>query len=243
MTRPWSIWIGYEPRQAEAFAVLRESIQRYSRHIPVRGLVLSRLMNEGLYTRPTHRRLGRLFDERSVSDSYDGAMSTEFAISRFLVPHLAQDGLALFMDCDMLCRVNITEAFKLAAADPDKAVHCVKHDFRPMTGVKMDGQAQTQYERKNWSSFMIFDCNHPANNALTLPLVNEAPGRDLHAFKWLADCDIGELPVEWNYLVAHTNPLINPKVVHWTDGGPWLEAFRNAPYADEWYEERDRWAA
>lgn len=243
MTRPWSIWIGYEPRQAEAFAVLRESILRYSRHTPVRGLVLSRLMNEGIYTRPTKRRLGRLFDELSQTDTYDGAMSTEFAISRFLVPHLAQDGLALFMDCDMLCRVNVTDALKIAGQSPDKAVHCVKHEYKPASDVKMDNQEQTQYARKNWSSFMIFDCNHQANNALTLDLINTAPGRDLHAFRWLADQDIGELPPEWNYLVGHSDQTMIPKVVHWTEGGPWLEAFRNAPYADEWYWERDRWAA
>lgn len=89
-------------------------------------------------------------------------MSTEFAISRFLTPHLAGRGLALFMDCDMLVRSNLTSLF-LDLETGDKAVYCVKHQYNPTGNEKMDGQLQTRYVRKNWSSFMIFDCNHPAN--------------------------------------------------------------------------------
>jgi hypothetical protein len=75
----------------------------------------------------------------------------------------------------------------------------------------MDGQAQTRYARKNWSSFVIFNCDHVANKALTLDVVNNAPGRDLHRFFWLADCDIGELSPEWNYLVGHTQAPVDPQ--------------------------------
>jgi hypothetical protein len=32
---------------------------------------------------------------------------------------------------------------------------------------------------------MVFNCDHPANRALTLDLINTVPGRDLHRFCWL----------------------------------------------------------
>lgn len=245
--RPCSIWVGFDPREASAFAVARESIKRHlNAPIPVRGLVLNYLQENGLYTRPTERRLGRIYDVLSKRefDNYDGACSTEFALSRFLVPQLAGHGLALFMDCDMLVRTNLMDVFRYCEdyKNRGKAVYCVKHNHNPENVVKMDGQAQTRYERKNWSSFMVFDVDHPANRALTLDYVNTAPGRDLHAFRWLEDDDIGELPPEWNHLVGHTE-VADPKVVHFTDGGPWFEGFKNVPYAEEWTWALERWAA
>ena len=120
---------------------------------------------------------------------------------------------------------------------------CVKHDHRPSFNVKMDGQEQTSYPRKNWSSVMAFNVDHPANDALTADLVNALPGRDLHRFCWLADDEIGALPPEWNHLVGHSDDVRDPKIVHFTDGGPWFEAFRNVPYADEWFAVLDRMVA
>ena len=231
-----SIYIGYDPREAEAFAACRESIRRrMNLPIPIRGVVLDQLVADGLYTREVQRRDNQLWDPISGAP-----MATEFAISRFLVPHLAQGGQALFMDCDMLVRTNLARVFDLC--DASKAVWCVKHDHQPANALKMDGQVQTRYARKNWSSFMVFT-DHPANKKLTLDLVNSVPGRDLHRFCWLEDDQIGELSPEWNFLVGLTSPSIIPKVVHFTDGGPWMAGFEDVPFADEWFRERNRWAA
>jgi lipopolysaccharide biosynthesis glycosyltransferase len=233
----WSIWIGFDPREAGAFAVCRESIKRrLTLPIPVHGVVLSDLRAKGWYTRPTEKRLGRLYDVIS-----DAPMSTEFAISRFLVPKLAGSGLALFMDCDMLVRENLGRVFELPQVH-SHAVSCVKHVHEPKRDTKMDDQEQTRYARKNWSSFMVFNCDHPANNSLTLDLVNNAPGRDLHRFCWLADRDIGELDPTWNCLLGHTQIGCEPNVVHFTDGGPWFTGFEDVLYADEWRHEMLRWA-
>lgn len=232
-----SIWIGYDPREAEAYSVARESVRRrLTQRIPLRGVVLDMLRVRGYYTRETEFRNGRLWDVIS-----EAPMSTEFAISRFLVPTLAHEGWALFMDCDMLARDNLVRVFE--GLDPAKAVYCVKHDYQPKNTEKMDGQAQLRYARKNWSSFMIFNCDHPANKALTPAMVNALPGRDLHRFCWLEDDQIGELSPEWNFLVGHTDPSINPKVVHFTEGGPWMRGYESVPYAHEWLSERERWAA
>jgi len=231
-----SIFIGFDPRETAAYAVARESIRRHiTQPIPVHGLVLDQLREQGLYWRPTERRLGRLYDVISEHE-----MATEFAISRFLVPHLAQFGWALFMDCDMLLRSNIARVFE--GLDKSKAVYCVKHDHRPYLQSKMDGQLQSIYPRKNWSSFMIFNCDHGANKKLTPELVNTLPGRDLHRFCWLEDSEIGELSVEWNWLVG-SDAECEPKNVHFTEGAPCFEAFRNVPYAEEWRATLSRWAA
>jgi lipopolysaccharide biosynthesis glycosyltransferase len=174
-------------------------------------------------------------------------MATEFAIARFLVPELVRrqngdvHGWALFMDCDVLVRANLYEL--KALLDDSKAVMCVKHDHRPSFNVKMDGQEQTSYPRKNWSSVMAINVDHPANDVLDVELVNARPGRDLHRFCWLEDEHIGGLPPTWNYLVGHTEAVRDPKIVHFTDGGPWFEGFRNVPYADEWFAVLDRMVA
>ena len=235
-----SIWIGFDPREAQAFAVARESLSYFMPHqIPVRGLVLDTLRKKGLYTRPTETRLGRLYDVISEHE-----MATEFAISRFLVPHMAQRGWALFTDCDVMARKNLGDLLSARGlCKSEFAVMCVKHNHRPNSTTKMDDQVQSAYARKNWSSVMVFNCDHPSNRKLTPELVNSVPGRDLHRFCWLDDHEIGELGPEWNFLVGHSDPAIDPKIVHYTDGGPWFEGFRNAPYADEWRNWLERWAA
>ncbi|RWB85926.1 MAG: hypothetical protein EOQ52_20465 [Mesorhizobium sp.] len=236
-SRKQSIWIGFDRREAEAYAVCRHSINRHLiAPIPANGLVLDDLRRKGLYWRPTGRRDGRLWDEISQAP-----MATEFACSRFLVPLLAKSGWALFMDCDMLVRCDLQKLFALA--DPTKAVMVVKHDHQPRERVKMDGQAQTRYARKNWSSVILWNVDHPAHAALTLDLVNTLPGRDLHRFCWLDDAEIGELEPKWNFLVGHSDPEINPSIVHFTDGIPTMPGYEDCAYADEWRAELERWAA
>lgn len=232
-----SIHIGFDPRETDGFAVTRSSIlRRKTVHIPVHGLVLDYLRAKGFYTRSTSRRDGRLWDDIS-----EAPMATEFAVSRFLVPYLeGYEGWALFMDCDMLVRTSLARLFELA--DPSKAVQVVKHDHQPVNETKMDGQVQTRYARKNWSSVMLFNCGHPSNRALTLELVNSVPGRDLHGFCWLKDEEIGALDTSWNYLVGHSNPEIDPDIVHFTDGIPSMSGYGACEYAGEWFTELSRWA-
>jgi hypothetical protein len=238
---PLSVWIGFDMREAAAFAVAQHSARALtSAPVQIKGVVLQQLVDAGLYTRRTlnYQEIGQpamMFDEISGAP-----MSTAFAISRFFVPRLAGSGWALFMDCDVLVRTNLMRLF--AQADASKAVMCVKHDFTPPDGVKMDGQRQTAYPRKNWSSVMLFNCDHPANRALDLGLLNSAPGRDLHGFCWLPDHLIGELDVSWNWLVGHSPEDVEPDIVHFTDGGPWFPGYEDVAYAGEWQAALNTWA-
>lgn len=238
---PRSIWIGYDPREAAAFAVARHSIRRLDGSTPIRGLVLSDLQKRGLYKRPVEYRASAA-DRPIMWDPISGApCATEFAISRFLVPHLAKTGWALFMDCDFLVRSDLSNLFR--SLDPKFAVYCVKHDYRPNAVVKMDDQPQSTYNRKLWSSFCVFNCEHPANKALTVDLVNSVPGRDLHAFCWLQDEDIGALGEEWNWIPGHSPSGVDPRCVHFSEGGPWFRGYEHVQFAEEWREELRRWAA
>jgi hypothetical protein len=248
MLRDCSIWIGFDPREADAFAVCRHSLERRmaGQSCPIRGLVLSDLIRTGLHTRPMTSKInaeGRveMVDVLSIREDYDGRISTQHANARFLVPFIADTGWALFMDGDMLVRADIARMFE--QLDPKYALYVVKHQYEPTAKTKMDGQVQTNYSRKNQSSFMVFNCEHKANARLTLEMVNTLPGRDLHRFCWLEDDEIGELDAGWNYLVGHTDRSIDAKCVHFTSGIPSMPGFEDVQFADEWRSELTMWAA
>jgi lipopolysaccharide biosynthesis glycosyltransferase len=217
------IYIGYDPREAVAYDTLAHSIRgRASVPVTIKPLVQQELRDAGLYTR-----------------SRGPTESTEFSLTRFLVPALAgYRGWSLFMDCDMLCLADI--AGLAALQDANKAVMVVKHDYVPKTQRKFLDQVQTRYERKNWSSLMLF--NNERCRALTPQYVNSASGLELHRFKWIDDASIGELPKEWNWLVTEYDYNPAAKLVHYTLGGPWFDEYRNSEYASEWFAEREEGA-
>ncbi len=240
-----AVWIGWDPREAAAFAVAKHSMRAHlTTDIPIRGLVLDNLVADFSYTRPTRRDAGgKLFDVLSARADYDGAISTEHANARFLVPFLpgsADLKWAMFVDGDILLRADITELFD--GLDDSFALYCVKHDYRPAEAVKMDGRAQTKYPRKNWSSVMVFNIQHPANRRLTRSMVNSLPGRELHAMTWLGDHEIGALDPKWNFLIGHSDETIDPALVHFTSGVPDMPGYGNVPFARAWREVLADWA-
>lgn len=212
------IYIGYDPRESVAFHTLSHSIlRRSSVPISIAPLVQSQLRH--VYRRP-----------RGPTES------TEFSLTRFLVPALSEyRGWSLFMDCDMLCRADIAGLAAQIESQPDKAVLVCKHDYVPKTERKFLDQVQTRYARKNWSSLMLF--NNERCRALSVDYVNSASGLELHRFGWIDDRAIGELSLEWNWLVGEYayNPAAN--IVHFTIGGPYFDAYRDCDYAGEWFAE------
>lgn len=212
------VYIGYDPRETVAFYTLAHSILRRS-SIPVSITALMKSQLKRIYTRP-----------RGPTES------TEFSMTRFLVPALSDyRGWSIFMDCDMLCLADIAELAQLM--DPTKSVLVRKHDYVPKTQRKFLNQVQTRYERKNWSSLMLF--NNERCRALTPEYVNSASGLELHRFQWTEDERIGDLPREWNWLVGEYEHQPGMKLVHYTLGGPWFPEYRDCDYAEEWRAERD----
>ena len=222
------IFIGHDSREEEAAEVARKSLCRVTNdEIEPEFLCLPKLVDQGL--------LGRAVDFRGEHD-YDlvsnAPQSTRFAISRFLTPILCQQGYALFVDCDVVFMRDPRSM--MLEVEAKHAVSVVKHGELPQAGVKMVNQHQTPYTRKNWSSVMLFNCDHPANRRLSLRDVNERPGRDLHAFYWLADEEIGALPSYWNWLVdVHSRPA-KLGIAHMTLGGPWIDGWKGGSFDAEW---------
>ncbi|NLS06763.1 glycosyltransferase [Rhizobium sp. P32RR-XVIII] len=214
------IFIGFDTKEAVAYHVLSQSIlERSTLPVEFSPIVLSNL--GGIFTR-----------ERNA------LQSTEFSFSRFLTPYLSSfRGWSIFMDCDMLARADIAELWSLR--DERYAAMCVKHNYTPKVETKFLGQTQTKYEKKNWSSLVMF--NNDKCRALSPEYVNTATGLQLHQFKWLENDDlIGSIPVTWNYLVNEYEKRNDAKLVHFTDGGPYFEEYKNDDYADEWFAARDR---
>jgi hypothetical protein len=218
---PLPIFIGYDEREPEAFAVLSHSILRRASR-PVAIVPVTRRSLARIHTR-----------ERGPLES------TDFAFTRFLVPALSGYlGHAIFMDCDMLCLTDIGDVMLPVMADPGKAVYVCQHDYVPKASTKFDGHIQTKYPRKNWSSFMVFDCARC--QALTPYYVETATGLELHRFQWTTDDRIGSLPLEWNWLVGEYEPNVQAKNLHFTLGGPWHGSqYACGSAADDWMLERD----
>lgn len=236
-----SIWVGWDPREAAAFAVAKDTCRKYlTRPIPIYGLLLDDLIKTGLYKRPIEHRPSAADKPIMWDVVSDAPMSTQHACARFFVPMLAKTGWALFVDGDVMFRGNVARLFE--QLDDSKAVYCVQHKHDAAPGIKMDGQVQTSYSRKNWTSVIAFNCDHPANKALTLDVLNNTPGRDLHRLFWLADCDIGELAQEWNHLVGYTDPEVAATIAHFTSGTPDMDGWEDQKFADEWRLARDSWA-
>jgi len=227
----YPVFVGFDSREVAAYDVCVHSMRGHAGPAqPVVAVREAQLRATGLYSRPHERRDGRLWDTLSAAP-----MSTEFALTRFLVPVLCAAEWAVFCDCDFLWRADVREL--LALADSRYAVMVVKHDYAPAEGLKMDGQIQLAYPRKNWSSLVLWNCRHPAHAPLP-ELVNRWPGRRLHGFEWLNDALIGALPEAWNWLEGHSSAQLDPKAVHFTRGTPDLPGYENVPFAAEWRSAR-----
>ena len=212
------VFIGWDSREVDAYNVCVKSLKEHaSQELDITPIVRDTLIETGEYYRPQPE-----------------AGSVEFTYTRFLTPYLADyNGWALFIDCDFLFTKDVAELF--AMTDDEYALMCVKHDYVPRNAVKMDGQKQVSYPRKNWSSCILWNCGHPSNKALTKDIVSEESGAFLHRFQFLKDEGIGELPLEWNWLEGeYDKPETPPAVIHFTNGGPWFENWQDVDYAELW---------
>jgi hypothetical protein len=210
-----NLFVGYDPNETKAFNVYSQSIQDHA-SVPVSITPVRRSQLEWIFKRP-----------KSALES------TEFSISRFLVPFMSNyEGWSIFVDCDFLCLADIHELYKLR--DDRYAVQVCQHNYIPQEETKFLDAVQTKYSRKNWSSLIMF--NNARCRALTPEAVENFEGLWLHQFRWLKDREIGELPLEWNWLVGVYPPKKDVKQVHYTLGGPYFSEYEDCDYSREWWE-------
>ena len=102
------VFIGYDEGEKVAFHILAESIRRNSSQpVSITPLCLSNLPE---FTREKQEN-----------------QSTDFAFSRFMIPHLRNyQGFSIFMDCDMMFRGDIAELW--SKRNFIYSVMCCKHD-------------------------------------------------------------------------------------------------------------------
>ena len=212
------VFIGYDTREKATFTVCSHSIlARASQPVSITPIMLSQLGH--IFDRPRH-----------------SLQSTEFSFSRFLTPYLSKfEGWSLFMDGDMVVLEDICNLWNLR--DENYAVQVVKHKHEPIETKKFLDQPQSKYEKKNWSSVMLF--NNAKCKALSPEYVNSASGLELHQFKWLeSDKLIGELPLKWNYLADYNKEAVQPALIHYTKGGPYFNNYEDCQFADIWWQEQ-----
>jgi lipopolysaccharide biosynthesis glycosyltransferase len=217
--KKFNVYIGYDKREDIAAEICKYSILRRS------TLIAPNVK----YLRST--------DIPEYNRTRDEKQSTDFTFTRFLIPFLQQyKGFSIFCDCDFLFLDDIGELFR--SVDPSKAVSVVKHpQYVPLSEIKMDGIEQHSMRRKNWASLMVFNNEHPSNRILTPEYVNTImPGRKLHQFHWLADYEIGSLSLDWNTLDGYYE-LDNPRAIHYTEGGPWFDNYKETYYSSFWKDE------
>ena len=209
------IFIGYDTKETVAYHVCSNSIIRQSSQpISITPLAVNTL---------------------NYSDTHNDS-SNQFVYTRFLVPHLMNyNGWAIFIDGDMVLRDDIVKLWNLR--DDTKAVMVVKHNYETKTAVKYLGSKNENYPRKNWSSVILWNCSHPANQTITPAFIKNNTGSELHRFSWLADDLIGELPIEWNWLADEFGDNQNAKLIHYTLGTPCFKEFQNTPMSAHWHTE------
>lgn len=219
------IFIGYDNKQDIVYQVCKNSILSRTDDVEIIPIVKGNLNMEGIHIKE------------------DKLGSTDFSLTRFLVPHLAgYNGWALYVDCDFVFLEDISRLFKLTK-NQDCAVMVVQHDYQPVNSIKADGKSQHLYPRKNWSSLVLWNCEHPSNRTLTPLFINQSNTSFLQRFQWLKDEEIGNINPEWNWLVGWNKEPKDgsPKALHYTEGGPWLTEHLKCEYGAIWTEEKFRY--
>jgi len=213
------IVVGFDQRESVAYHTFTQSIlEKASLPIAFIPLAINTLKD---------------YEEKHLDKSND------FIYSRFLTPYLNNfQGWAIFADGDMICQADIKDLWDLR--DESKALLVVKHNYQTKSHHKYLGNINENYPRKNWSSLILWNCEHPKHRILTPDFIANQTGKFLHRFSWLDDADIGELSPEWNWLAIEYPENKNAKLIHYTLGTPCFKDYRNSEMSEIWHVTQKR---
>ena len=207
------IIVGFDPREAVAYHTFTQSVIAKS-SLPTRFLPLN---------------VGSLSNYQELHK--DG--SNDFIYSRFLVPYLMDfEGWAIYADGDMVCLEDIRKLWDLR--DEKYAIQVVKHNYKTKMKNKYWGNKNEDYPRKNWSSLILWNCNHSSHKILTPEFVEKQTGAFLHRFSWIKDEEIGQLKKEWNWLAMEYEEKENINLIHYTIGTPCFKEYENTSLSSHW---------
>lgn len=167
-----------------------------------------------------------------VTDKISRDGSNSFTYSRFLIPWLCDfKGFAIFADSDMLITEDLA-SLKM----PKAACAVVQHENYKAKKIKYVGTnmecPNISYPRKNWSSFIVWNCGHPDNSGLNPEFISGNTGQFLHRFGW---CETEALDPRWNRLVGEQDfeDVFN---YHFTLGIPAIPYYGKDQGYDLWNE-------
>ena len=207
------IVVGFDQRESVAYHTFTQSVIENST-IPVRFLPLS---------------MSSLSNYKEVHK--DG--SNDFIYSRFLVPYMMNfKGWAIYADGDMVCLEDIKKLWNLR--DDKYAVQVVKHDYKTKITEKYWGNKNEDYPRKNWSSLILWNCEHKSHKVLTPDFIENQSGAFLHRFSWIKDEEIGSLDKEWNWLAMEYEEKESIKLIHYTIGTPCFKEYEKTSLSSYW---------
>ena len=207
------IIVGFDQREAVAYHTFTQSVIENST-VPVRFLPLS---------------ISSLSNYKEVHK--DG--SNEFIYSRFLVPYMMNfKGWAIYADGDMVCLEDIKKLWNLR--DNKYAVQVVKHDYKTKITEKYWGNKNEDYPRKNWSSLILWNCEHKSHKVLTPDFIENQSGAFLHRFSWIKDEEIGSIDKEWNWLALEYEEKEDINLIHYTIGTPCFKEYSNTSLSSFW---------
>ena len=207
------IVVGFDQRESVAYHTFTQSVIENST-VPVRFLPLS---------------ISSLSNYKEVHK--DG--SNEFIYSRFLVPYMMNfKGWAIYADGDMVCLEDIKKLWNLR--DNKYAVQVVKHDYKTKITEKYWGNKNEDYPRKNWSSLILWNCEHEAHKILTPDFIQNQSGAFLHRFSWIKDEEIGSIDKEWNWLAMEYEEKESINLIHYTIGTPCFKEYENKSLSSFW---------
>ena len=213
MSKLLNIFVGFDQKESIAYHTFVQSIIENST-IP---LSITPLAENNL--------------DEDTENHTDG--TNKFTYSRFLVPYLMDfKGLAIFVDGDMVCLSDLKKLKNFY--DPSTALSVVKHDYKTKHKLKYFGQKNEDYPRKNWSSVIVWNCEHPKNKILTPDFISKKEGSFLHRFNWLNDDEIGNLPKTWNWLAMEYEERNKVDLIHYTLGTPCFKDYSNTALSKFW---------
>ena len=205
--------VGFDQKEAVAYHTFVQSIIEKA-SIPVRFMPLSMKSLSGYSEEHT-----------------DG--SNDFIYTRFLVPYLMNfKGWAIYADGDMVCLNDIKNLWDLR--DEKYAVQVVKHNYKTKIKRKYWGNKNEDYPRKNWSSLILWNCNHSSHKVLNPEFIKSQTGAYLHRFSWINDSEIGDIEMEWNWLAMEYEEKKDIKLIHYTIGTPCFKEYENASLSSHW---------
>ena len=123
----------------------------------------------------------------------------------------------MFVDDDFLWLGDIADL--LDYCDDKYALICVKHDYKP--SVTTSWPASRHLPPQELEQQTAVELLPPANQNVSLSMINKEGGAFLHGFSWIEDDSlIGEVPYHWNFLVDWYTPYTEEEIEKSGSPGP-----------------------